>query len=95
MPLMKTRETIWKFELMITDRQEIQMPILSEILTVQMQYGVPCLWAKVSSDYKKENKIILMYGTGHRIVHELGKYIGTFQIDDGQLIFHVFEGKEK
>ena len=91
----KTSKAIWKFMINITDTQEIPMPIGAEILTVQSQCGTPCLWARVSPGFKKENRTIIMIGTGHSIRHETGRYIGTFQIDNGALVFHVFEGKEK
>jgi len=32
-----------------------------------------------------------IYGTGHKHEHVEGTYIGTFQLDGGSLVFHVFE----
>jgi hypothetical protein len=40
--------TIWKFELEVTDLQEVVMPSGAEILSVGNQDGKLCLWAMVS-----------------------------------------------
>lgn len=83
--------TIWKFPLDRSDLQSIGMPKGAEILTVQMQKGIPCLWAKVDSEAEFEYRNIIMHGTGHKCSPNLGKYIGSFQTHNENLIFHVFE----
>lgn len=88
-------KTIWKFELKMSSSERVQMPKGAEILCVQTQYGKPCLWALVNPEEKeKVFRIIETCGTGHDI-HELRfdfrKYIGTYQLHDGKLVFHVFE----
>lgn len=85
-------KTIWKFELDTTDMIGVDMPIGAEILTVQEQYGKPCLWALVDAESKKENRIFCIHGTGHDVSSSHAKkYVGTYQLMDGSLIFHVFE----
>ena len=42
--------TIWKYELAMIGRQTVPMPADAEILSVQVQAGVPCLWALVKPD---------------------------------------------
>lgn len=66
------------------------MPQSAEILTAQMQGDQLCLWALVDPDAKMEKRIILVFGTGHTI-DTVGRYIATFQMGGGALIFHVFE----
>ena len=83
--------TISKFQFEPNDRIEFTMPIGAEILTVQMQNGQPCVWALVNPQVKTEKRILRIVGTGHTIIDKLGKYIGTFQLMEGQLIFHLFE----
>ena len=86
-------KTIWKYELEITDNQNILMPIGAEILTVQMQDGTPCLWALVNPKAEMESIVIEIYGTGTDL-YDMGtarKYISTFQAENGGLVFHVFE----
>ena len=87
-------KTIWKYELEITDNQNILMPIGAEILTVQMQDGTPCLWALLNPEADIEKRYIEIFGTGHPVSCDLGsarKYISTFQMSNGELVFHVFE----
>lgn len=89
-------KTIWKFELETTDNQKIQMPVGAEILTVQTQNETPCLWALVDPNEAKEDRFIEIFGTGHPIGYDMDvdvdrKYISTYQLHGGSLVFHVFE----
>ena len=84
-------KTIWKFKLEAQTIQRISMPQGAEILTVQEQGGVPHLWAICDSESPLVDRHFLMYGTGHRIDIAFDKYIGTFQLMNGKLVFHVFE----
>lgn len=85
--------TIWKYPLETTDHQTVIMPNNAEILTVGVQFGKPCLWVKVEQTNSQETINIATYGTGHLIAKEDEKldYIGTYQLHEGQLIFHVFK----
>lgn len=87
-------KTIYKYPLQVTDLQEVLLPIGAEILTIQVQNEIPCLWALVDPDQIKEIVNIEIFGTGHPISYDIGvsrKYISTFQLNDGQLVFHTFE----
>jgi len=84
-------ETIWKYELETIDSAQIVMPKERRLLTVQVQRGIPCLWALVDPDSPRETVTIITKGTCHLIYAPVGHYIGTYQLDDGSLIFHVFE----
>lgn len=81
--------TIWKFPLQITDVQTIEVPTAGKLLSVQVQHQVPCIWALVDPKQPKELRKIRIYGTGHPI-DQLGQFIGTFQVQAGALVFHVF-----
>ncbi len=93
MSRIKTMETIFKYDLTITDSQEINVPVDSEILCVQTQVGLPKLWVKCNPENITEKRKIIIHGTGHAISQEAKKYIGTFQVNDGGFVFHVFEGR--
>ena len=84
--------TIWKYELKAVDEQDITMPRGARILTVQAQYGTAHLWAMVTPDSKPEKRKIHIRRTGDSTSsscsHE--NYIGTFQLEGGELVFHVF-----
>lgn len=66
------------------------MPQCADILTAQMQGRQLCLWALVQPENKMETRTFSIFGTGHPI-DDVGRYIATFQIEGGTLIFHVFE----
>ena len=84
-------KTIWKFPLKTTDEQVVEMPSGAEILSVQTQYGEPCVWAMVDPTHKRVAKVFHIFGTGHRIPEANRKFIGTYQLEGGALVFHLFE----
>lgn len=84
-------KTIYKYLLKTEDYQLINIHKNAKLLTVQIQQGVPCLWALVETDEKTEDINILTRGTGHRIIETDIEYVGTYQLLGGGLIFHVFK----
>jgi hypothetical protein len=86
---------IYKYPLEVTDRQELLLPKEATILTVQIQYGYPRLWVLVEPEAEVERWEFLTIGTGHNITSPITsfRYIGTYQLDAGQLVFHVFAKK--
>ena len=84
--------TIWKFQLAVDDGQVIHMPKGARILCVQLQRGVPHLWAVVDEKKPMQPRRIRTIGTGHSFESNSNlAYIGTYQLDGGNLVFHVFE----
>lgn len=87
--------TIWKYPLAITTEQWVQIPRGAEILSAQLQHGTLCVWTRVDVNAEKVNRVIWVHGTGHEIeATKEPKFIDTFQMDGGSLIFHVFDGGE-
>ena len=85
-------KTIWKFPFETIDMLGLAMPKGAEILTVQVQDGIPCIWAMVDPAQEKEKRIIVIHGTGHSVPQpEAKRYVGTYQERQGSLIWHVFE----
>lgn len=84
-------KTVWKFNLAMDDLNLLKIPSEYEILCIQKQHGNPCLWALVNPNSAKKDVLIRVAGTGHTINETIRKYIGTFQLYDGNLVFHVFE----
>lgn len=82
-------QVIWKARLG-TDG-EVSMPKGAEILTVQTQHEIPCLWFKCDPSAEIETRKFSIIGTGHPITVDEGEYIGTFQVNDGAFVFHLFE----
>jgi hypothetical protein len=82
-------KTIWKFPLKIVDHQLVTAPAGMQPLCVDVQNGIPCLWAMVDPSREKVQHPIFINGTGHPVRHQ-GHYISTFQMHDGALVFHAF-----
>lgn len=83
---------IWKFNLVITDMQEVVMPDGAELLSVANQRGVLCLWAMVDPLKEKRPRYIEIVGTGNPMPVDMGvdrKFIGTAVVDP--FVWHVFE----
>ncbi len=88
-------KTTHKFPLAVADLQKVGMPKDSTILTVQIQRGIPCLWALVDTNKAGEERFIRIIGTGHPVPEDILRYIGTFQLQEGNFIGHVFEAKRE
>ena len=87
-----TQKSIWKFPVDAVDLFGVEMPEGAEILSVQVQRGTPCVWAMVDPGRKKETRNFVVYGTGHPVSNSgAKKFIGTFQLGGGDLVFHLFE----
>lgn len=84
---------IYKYPLQVEGAQKIMMPSDAEILCVQVQNNQPCIWALVEPTNSLTPYRFYIYGTGQPIKDERSydAYIGTFQLDNGALVFHVFK----
>ncbi len=81
---------IWKYTLecdcMLT------MPFGSKVLSVEVQHGKICLWALVNpTEIETEDRTFIVYGTGHEVTETNLEFIGTTLMDNGALVWHVFE----
>lgn len=83
--------TIYKYQIEITSKQKVRLPINAEILTAQMQGDTLCLWALVEEGNSTEDRIIEVFGTGHPMSDDARRHIGTTQMHGGALVWHVFE----
>lgn len=82
--------SIWKQQLALQSKQEIQVPAGSQIMTAQEQNGVPCLWFSVNTERPLEQRTIHIIGTGHPIEDpKILDFIDTVQI--GPHVWHIFE----
>lgn len=80
---------IWKYTLQAFT--ELEIPSGAEVLDVQVQSGEPQLWALVDPNASLELRRFVFFGTGHPISKENLRYVSTFQMLGGALVFHVFE----
>lgn len=85
-------KSVYKYPVSSDDYFQLDMPYGAEILSVQVQQGNPYIWALVD---KKEDLMVTrkfrLARTGHPISETNLSFIGTFQLDDGYLVFHLFE----
>jgi hypothetical protein len=87
-------KTIHKYPVPIDrDYFDLELPEGAEILTVQVQRDQVCLWCTVNTERARQFKhTFRLAGTGHELDNdELLKYIGTFQLNQGWVIGHLFE----
>ena len=85
-------KTIYKYPLIITDSQIVEMPKGAKILTVQTQNDTVCLLALVDTERPPEQHTIFIFGTGHPfLLNKSATYLGTVQTNNGMLVWHVFE----
>ncbi len=82
-------KAVWKFEL--HPFSSLSMPVGAKPLSVHAQNGNICLWAEVDTDAEKESRKFVIVGTGHPVPVEAGVFIGSALLNDGALVFHVFE----
>lgn len=85
--------TVYKFKLVLTDTQTIQMYENAVLLSVQNQAGVICFWTLCDTDKPQSDMTIKIYGTGHPIDNLQIKFLGTVQV--GITVWHVFWEKTK
>jgi hypothetical protein len=84
-------KTIWKFPVEVTDEFTIQIPRGGGVLSVQMQNDVPVMWALVDDAVPMASRRFAVHGTGHPVPNDRNRFIGSFQMMGGRLVFHLFE----
>lgn len=95
--------TVYRYPLKLEDEQVIEMPAGAEILHVARRenhhvvLGVAGvqdaieLWARVDPEEPLRPRHIRVAGTGHLLGSAELVHLGTVQISEGRLVFHVFE----
>lgn len=82
---------VWKYEVPVRNRFELEMPAGARIVSLQLQYDRPVLWAVVDPEAPKVTRMFGVVGTGTVVDFKLPKHIGTFQLHGGKTVLHVFE----
>lgn len=85
-------KTIWKFEIPVDGEWNIPVPKGAEFLP---KVEVPAanliwVWAIVDPLAPLVSRPFRVYGTGHRLGHNPGEYIGTGLWNGGRLVWHVW-----
>lgn len=85
---------VFKYPLLTSDKQSINLPLGYQILKVDTQDEMPHIWVLVDDTAPMTDTIIRTHGTGHEIYEPDNlQYIGSYQLLRGRLVFHVFEDK--
>ena len=83
--------TIWKFPIPIIDEIEVLMPAGAEVLSVGNQQEAAQVWAAVDDEMPTNHRHFKLRGTGHPLTGDEGRFVGSFQLAGGRLVFHLFE----
>ena len=75
------------------ERFSLDIPKGSKVLTVQAQGNVPMIWVLVDPEALTVKIPFLLLATGSEIPGDIRchYYIGSFQLNGGALVFHLFE----
>lgn len=82
--------TIWKQVLPQLGNFELKLPAGAEIVALREQHDEPTIWFVCDSEAKPVLRRFVIVGTGHQAPN-IGKHVGTFFVDGGMFVFHVFE----
>lgn len=81
--------TIYKYAIVPDENAEVHIdaPDTFKPLAVQMQSGVPCLWAEVDPDSRIVEHEFEVVGTGWRVPDD-GIHVGSWQ--GGSYVWHLY-----
>ncbi len=83
---------IYKYRIPLESEFQLSLPQKARILTVQAQQEQPHMWVLCNPKNATECRKFRFVGTGHEIKgDEHLQYIGTFQLNAGSFIGHIFE----
>lgn len=82
--------TIHKYQFKIQDTFTIPMPENAKIITVQLQAGIPTLWAIVDTSQPVVQRLFKIVGTGEELNGMVwyDTHLGTIQLNG--FVWHVF-----
>jgi len=86
--------TIHKYAVDARGEFTLLLPLDARILSVQTQgaAGRPQMWVLVNPCAPPQVRKFRLFGTGHPVEsNDDLEYVGTFQMEDGNLVFHLFE----
>lgn len=87
-------KSIWKFNLKADNKQVIEMPLGTVIMSVIDQDDVIVVYGLVNTEEtRKQYNEFLICGTGHDLPRDIGDYnfVGTVPKYNSTLIAHIFE----
>jgi len=83
---------IFKYNLMITDKQGIYLSLHAKILCVKEQHNNIVIYVEIDTLVRGEEYVeFIIVGTGHPIPDLNLEYIDTLMMEDGALVWHVYK----
>ena len=94
--------TIWKYALSdnpampVSSYAILNIPRGAEILTVDMQHGLPVVWARIDPNAEVVRRVFHTMNTGSENLDAVrATYVGTYNATESKsLVFHVFVEQE-
>lgn len=84
-------QTVFKYVLLVTDVQTVHMPRSAKPLSVAVQKGSICVWAKVDSEQPSVDHRFAIHGTGRELAYPEAAFIGSVLLYGDELVFHIFD----
>lgn len=85
-------KTIWQYTIETLHDNVLEIPKGGQVLSIQIQGGLPQLWVLIDPNAEKGKRTFRLHGTGHGVPDsDKLNFIGTVQLDKGELVLHVFE----
>lgn len=86
-------KVIYKYDLVEKGKIIVLMPKGAKILNIQIQHGIPVLWAEIDPNEKEDvSHMFALVGTGHEFEPKLTwEYQTTLQLSGGALIIRVYK----
>lgn len=90
--------TVWKYQLDLFAAASIRLDIpvgrfgrSAQVLHVDTQHDNAFIWVLVDPTAATEVRAFRVYGTGHPVPLSPGEHVGTFMINGGEFVGHLFE----
>ena len=86
--------TIHKHAVFLGGTFSIDLPEGAVFLSVQVQHGKAQMWFRVDDSRPLRRQVFGVCGTGCEIPSQVAHapFLGTFQLEDGAFVLHVFGG---
>lgn len=84
---------IWKFPLMLTDEQTVDMPAGASVLSVADQNHVLTMWALVEPSAPLAPVGVRILGTGNPAPSDQASWTFVGSIHQSAFVWHVFTGR--
>ena len=86
--------TVHKIPVVLNDTFTWDLPEGAQFLSLQLQRGQPQMWFRVDTRNALRRQVFAVVGTGKEIPLSMGHapFLGTFQLENDQLVLHVFGG---